>query len=51
MLNEWNGVGDSSVHSRVVAVCTPEWNSGVDVKNAGSAHGLDDTSLPLANMS
>lgn len=51
VLKEWNGVGDSSVHSSPAVACAPSWNSGVDVKNCGTAHGLDETSLPLANMS
>ena len=51
MLYEWNGVGDSSVHSSDVAVCAPTANSGVDVKNDGSAHGFAPTTLPFTYRS
>ena len=51
VLKLWKGVGDSSVHSSEFAVCAPVQNSGVDVKNAGSAHGFDPTTFPLANRS
>lgn len=51
VLYAWSGVGESSVHSRDPATLAPLSNSGVDVKNAGTAHGLAPTTFPLANRS
>lgn len=44
-------MGDSKAHSRPDVACAPELNSGVDVKNCGTAHGLAETIFPLANRS
>lgn len=51
MLYACSGVGESSVHSRDPATLAPLSNSGEDVKNAGTAHGLAPTTFPLANRS
>lgn len=49
MLYACSGVGDSSVHSSVPDVCADELNSAVDVKNAGTAHGLAGTTLSCSD--
>lgn len=51
MLYEWNGTGLGNVHSNECAYCGPLTNSGVLVKNWGTAQGLLDTSLPFTNWS
>ena len=51
VLYEWKGTGLANVHSNECAYCGPLWNSGVLVKNCGTAQGLFDTSLPYTNWS
>lgn len=51
VLYEWNGTGLARVHSNELAYCGPLKNSGVLVKNCGTAHGLFDTALPCTNWS
>jgi hypothetical protein len=51
VLYEWNGTGLANVHSSEWAYCGPLWNSGVLVKNCGTAQGLLDTALPCTNWS
>lgn len=51
MLYEWNGTGLASVHSNELAYCGPLKNSGVLVKNCGTAQGLFETALPCTNWS
>ena len=51
VLYAWSGVGESRVHSSDPATFAPVLNSGVDVKNAGTAQGLAPTTFPLANRS
>jgi ribosomal protein L32 len=49
VLYEWNGTGLARVHSNECAYCGPLKNSGVLVKNCGTAHGLFETALPCTN--
>jgi hypothetical protein len=51
VLYEWNGTGLANVHSNECAYCGPLRNSGVLVKNCGTAHGLFETALPCTNWS
>lgn len=51
VLYEWNGTGLARVHSNECAYCGPLKNSGVLVKNCGTAHGLFETALPCTNWS
>jgi hypothetical protein len=51
VLKAWNGVGLSNAHSSDPATCAPDLNSLVDVKNCGTAHGLDVITFPFANRS